>query len=63
VPTQVPTTTPQMLSLMLAEQRANNALLERNAVATEALSGAFTSIAASANTIVSALLPHGYSAC
>jgi hypothetical protein len=48
---------------MLAEQRANNALLKRNAVTTKALSSAFTSIAASANTIISALLPHGYSVC
>jgi hypothetical protein len=63
VPTQVPTTTPQMLSLLLAEHRSNNGLLERNARATEALAESIASLAASAATIVSAQLLRRYSVC
>ena len=53
VPTQVPTTTPQILGLLLAEHCSNNAMLERNAKATEALAEAITSLANSAAVIVS----------
>ena len=63
VSTQVPTTTPQMLSLLLAEHRSNNGLLERNARATEALAESIANLANSAAAIVSAQLPRRYSIC
>jgi hypothetical protein len=52
-----------MLSLLLAEHRSNNGLLERNARATEALAESIASLAASAATIVSAQLLRRYSVC
>lgn len=63
VPTQVPTTTPQMLGLLLAKHSSNNAILKRNAKATEALTKAVTRLANSAAVIVSAQLSRRYSMC